>query len=411
MMNKDLMHSRLAALFSIGLGFAMLTTVAGTNLFVLLLLLTLPWAWRDFKLSDDTQLQETKRFLSLVVAICFWDALSNIYAGHPTVQVLKASLHDMRTLGFIFLLWPVFAVASVARASLWSLLGSVVVLASSNLLLTCSGYLEPGKYFWPTAPHMYGQMLVGFFFLLAQMLLIRPELSWRCALPMALLLASLFFASERRTGYLQLAAGATLWTVLNYQRLLVFKHRRWFLVLLLAVISAAFASPIVQRRFAQVVSEFQTFINQTPLERTVKETSVGIRLQYYLSSWELIKASNWWVGVGTINFPEQFWLVNQKMGALDAKLFSNPHNEYLYMLATKGVVGFLLYVSIFVQACRMAWRKTDEFQRKGLLMFVFLFMLSITTNSMMIDMEEGHFTMLILLIFLAPKSLDLIKSK
>ena len=52
----------------------------------------------------------------------------------------------------------------------------------------------------------------------------------------------------------------------------------------------------------------------------------------------------------------------------------------------------------------MAWKK-DELQRKGLLMFVFLFMLSITTNSMMIDMEEGHFTMLI---FLAPKSLDLI---
>ena len=41
--------------------------------------------------------------------------------------------------------------------------------------------------------------------------------------------------------------------------------------------------------------------------------------------------------------------------------------------------------------------------------FVFLFMLSITTNSMMIDMEEGHFTLLILLVFLAPKSLGLAK--
>jgi hypothetical protein len=56
----------------------------------------------------------------------------------------------------------------------------------------------------------------------------------------------------------------------------------------------------------------------------------------------------------------------------------------------------------------MASEKTDEVQRLGLWVFVFLFMLSITTNSMMIDMEEGHFTMLILLIFLAPKSLDLV---
>jgi hypothetical protein len=75
------------------------------------------------------------------------------------------------------------------------------------------------------------------------------------------------------------------------------------------------------------------------------------------------------------------------------------------------VVGLVLYLAIFGQACLMAWYKTDEVQRVGLVMFVFLFMLSITTNSMMIDMEEGHFTMLILLIFLAPKSLDLIKQK
>jgi O-antigen ligase len=127
--------------------------------------------------------------------------------------------------------------------------------------------------------------------------------------------------------------------------------------------------------------------------------------------WELIKQSNIWLGVGSINFPDLFWQANQKMGGTEKTLFSNPHNEYLYTLATKGVVGLVLYLAIFGQACRMAWGKTDNVQRIGLLMFVFLFMLSITTNSMMIDMEEGHFTMLILLIFLAPKSLDLISLK
>ena len=91
--------------------------------------------------------------------------------------------------------------------------------------------------------------------------------------------------------------------------------------------------------------------------------------------------------------------------------WGNPHNEYLYILATKGVIGLVLYLAVFAQACRVAWCKTDEIQRVGLVMFVFLFMLSITTNSMMIDMEEGHFTMLILLIFLAPKSLDLLDGK
>ena len=52
-------------------------------------------------------------------------------------------------------------------------------------------------------------------------------------------------------------------------------------------------------------------------------------------------------------------------------------------------------------------QKDDEVQRIALLMFVCVFMLSITFNSMVIDMEEGHFMMLILLIFLAPKVLHL----
>ena len=79
------------------------------------------------------------------------------------------------------------------------------------------------------------------------------------------------------------------------------------------------------------------------------------------------------------------------------------------MLATKGVLGLALYLGIFVQACRLVLMKTSEVQRVGLLMFVYLFMVSIFMNSMMVDMEEGHFTMLILLIFLAPGSLALLE--
>jgi hypothetical protein len=67
----------------------------------------------------------------------------------------------------------------------------------------------------------------------------------------------------------------------------------------------------------------------------------------------------------------------------------------------------MLYLAIFVQACRMAMQKADEVQRIALLMCVCVFMLSITINSMVIDMEEGHFMMLILLIFLAPRALGI----
>lgn len=409
-MNSLPLHLRLASLFTIGLGLALLTTVAGTNIMVLLLLLTVPWAWMKFQIEGHVQ-RQTMQMWGLIVALCAWSVLSNAAAGYDVKDLAKALLHDMRTFAFIVLLWPVFANPQVSRTALWALLGSAVALATANLVLTVGGYVQPGQYFWPTAPHLYGQILVGFFFLLAQMLLVRPNLSWRVILPMALLLMSLFFASERRTGYLQLAAGFVVWTVLNHKRLLVGKYKWWFILAALTAFVAALASPIVQRRMAQVVFEVQQFLAQTHEERTARETAVGIRLQYYVSVWELIKQSNIWLGVGSINFPDLFWQVNQKMGGTEKTLFSNPHNEYLYTLATKGVVGLVLYLAIFGQACLMAWGKADNVQRVGLLMFVFLFMLSITTNSMMIDMEEGHFTMLILLIFLAPKSLDFLKAK
>ena len=400
-----LLHQKLAALFAAGVGISLVTTIAGTNLMTLLLLLTVPWAFWEFRKTADVSRKELEFFV-LLLAICVWDVVANLVAGHTLTASNSALLHDMRTIGFVLILWPVFSTGFVARSGLWSIVGVVVGLATANLFLTLFGYLHPGAYFWSAAPHMYGQMLVGVFFLLAQVLLIKPELGARCVVPMLLLLASLFFASERRTGYLQFFAGLVVWVGLNYHRLKAFKNRRllWgaaFVVLLLVA-----ASPIVQRRIAAVWFEIQQFMGQTDEQRTAKETAVGIRLQYYVSVWALITQSSWLTGVGTIDFPQKFWLINQSMGALDPKLFSNPHNEYLYMLATKGAVGLLLYVGIFVQACRMAWDKKDELQRVALLVFVFLFMLSITTNSMMIDMEEGHLTLMVLLIFLAPKCLD-----
>lgn len=404
-----LLHQKMAAWFAAGMGISLVTTIAGTNLMALLLLLVAPWAFWEFRKAEVVSKME-QEFFVLLLAICVWDVVTNLVAGHTLKASSTALLHDMRTIGFILILWPVFSVGLVARSGLWSIVGVVVGLASVNLLLTLLGYLRPGTYFWSAAPHIYGQMLVGVFFLLAQILLIRPELGWRCVVPMLLLLASLFFASERRTGYLQFFAGLVVWARLNYHRLKSFKNRRWLWGAALLTLVLVFASPIVQRRIAAVWFEIQQFIGQTDEQRTAKETAVGIRLQYYVSVWALITQGSWWTGVGTIDFPQKFWLINQSMGALDSKLFSNPHNEYLYMLATKGVIGLLLYVAIFVQACRLAWNKKDELQRVALLVFVFLFMLSITTNSMMIDMEEGHLTLMILLIFLAPKCLDLLGS-
>ena len=92
------------------------------------------------------------------------------------------------------------------------------------------------------------------------------------------------------------------------------------------------------------------------------------------------------------------------MGATNPIVFSpNPHNEYLYVWATKGLIGLLMYLGIFFQACKIAKQRSDIWQRHGLWILVALLLSSIFFNSMSIDMVEGHFMMLILLILLAPR--------
>ncbi len=410
------MHAKFAVAFVAILAMALFTSVALTNIAVLGLVLTAPFAWVEFQRMQDTMAPSAKVFLGLIAAICAWDIFTNIYAGFDLVSTFKALLHDMRTLGFVLVLWAMFANPYVARVAFWAMCACVLTLATVNLVLTLLGRVPQGEYFttgfmhMSHLSHMYGQALVGFVFVLAQLWLVRPRLSWRVAIPIALLVLSLFLASERRTGWLMLAAGLGVWALLNAKRLFVGKHKWWLLVVLIAALGVVAGSDVVHRRMAQAMVEFDQYLSMTPQERATVTGSVSIRLQFASTMIELVKQSNGWIGVGSLGFTDAFHAAATRLGVTPEAgavyNWGNPHDEYLYMLATKGVVGLLLYLSIFAQACRVAWHKTDEVQSIGLVMFVFLFLLSITSNSMMIDMEEGHFTMLILLIFLAPKSLQ-----
>jgi O-antigen ligase len=391
---------------------ALLTTVAGINISVLLLLFAAPWFWKDFKFLEEEK-QSIFKLFGLIVVFCLWDILTNLVAGADWGKSLLAMQHDLRPFVFIVLLWPLFADERLARFALWALIAAFVVIAGVNLVATVFGYVPPGKYLWLTMHHLHGQMSVGVLFLLAQMLLTQHKSSWRLILPLGVLVVSMFVANERRAGYFLLIAALPLWIYLNREKFSVQQYRWWLFGAVVVFLSIAVSSSVVQARLAMVIHEISEYMVLTPEQRAVVTTSSGVRLQFYTSIWGVLNQSNWWIGVGSINFGSAFSAINYSLGTTTELAseyfanFQNPHNEYLFMLATKGVVGLILYISIFAQACRIAMLKQDGTQRLGLLMFVFLFMLSITFNSMMIDMEEGHFTMIILLIFLAPRALNI----
>ena len=402
-MNNKSIYLKLTQFFSIGVALSLLTTVAGINIFVLLLLPLGLWGWGYFKI-DEPEKKDTALFFGLIAALCVVDVASNINAGHGLLPSLRILLGDLRTFGFVVLLWPVFANANLSRRMFWTLVAVVAFISSLDV---ASVYLGGAKYVLPgSGANMNGQILVGLFFVLAQILLIKPEFSWRIAIPMGVMLAGLFLASERRTGWILLLAGFLVWIFLNRERVIAKSHRKWILIAILLAVALMALSKTVHERIALIGQDVQLFGSQTTEERISKPTSVGVRIQYVVSSLQLIKESSL-LGVGSLNYRDAFWRVNGSVEGMQSQ-YSNPHNEYLYMLATKGGLGLMLYLAIFIQACRMALKKKVEVQRVGMLMMVFLFMLSITTNSMMTDMKEGHFAMLMMLVFLAPRELNLL---
>ena len=97
----------------IALSAFLLTTTAGTNLMVFLLLLLAPWAWWRFEWSEADRKQATTLF-ALIGLFCFWDLSVNLWAGNSWLNSVKA-LRDLRNFGFIIVLWPIFALPNVAR--------------------------------------------------------------------------------------------------------------------------------------------------------------------------------------------------------------------------------------------------------------------------------------------------------
>ena len=105
-------QTKLSAVLVVLLSLALLTTVAGTNIAVLGLVLVAPFAWREF-IQHEFIDRDSAMFLSLIVFICIWDVMTNAFAGHSLVMSLKAMVHDMRTLGFVVVLWAIFSNSKV----------------------------------------------------------------------------------------------------------------------------------------------------------------------------------------------------------------------------------------------------------------------------------------------------------
>jgi len=178
----------------------------------------------------------------------------------------------------------------------------------------------------------YAPMLAFTIYLLLHQLLwseVKGLQWWSLSIFTVLLVVNMFI-TRGRAGY---AAFFVLMALLLFQ----YYRRNVLKALLLVMVmfpllffTAYHFSPVFQGRMEAIQQDLQTF-NEN------QDTSVGLRLHYWIVSLEIIKKSPW-IGVGTGDFPLAYIEMNNTLSPGVAPT-NNPHNQYVFATAPLAVLG------------------------------------------------------------------------
>lgn len=158
------------------------------------------------------------------------------------------------------------------------------------------------------------------------------------------------FMTYGRTGYLCvgvcLVMAAVFFLLEKRKRLALF----FFAILAVALVAGAFSSH-VQTRWQNAQSDITQFRHEN------KDTSMGLRFYFWQTSLKTIKDNPIiGVGCGAIEPTSCRYAVGSPNKDGSCFSFPNPHEDYLFILAQYGIVGFLLWVAFFVAFIRKSMR-------------------------------------------------------
>lgn len=301
---------------------------------------------------------------------------------------------EFRVLLFALLWAPLFTWALPRRWAAGGLLAGCTLAAVAGLTLLALTGQPAGSHHFRLAPNIAGQLMVlGVFgWVLVALVATRQTPPQRraalaAAALAALCVAAMLFASTRRTGWVvMVAAGGALIAaqavVLSRRQLTV------ILTVMAAAVVVAAASPMVQKRVNDIAVDLQKYQAAAPEDRGRVDVSTGIRLRMWQISLDLMKERPL-VGTSFGAFASEYKRIDNARGGSLVQGF-NPHNEYVQMGAMFGLVGLLLYLSIYAALLQRAWQWRGSTQGTLVLVCTAALASSVLMNSMLIDMMEGH---------------------
>ena len=264
------------------------------------------------------------RYFSLVLIILFWERVSK--------RVSEETLH--KYLLILFLIGAFEGILAIAEvffhvnmSYLWRNLDTAIIYHEKFAQAggTFGGYTSLGHYLGILFPFIFAI----YFYRKSKLKLI------------CLILTGLgFFLSYARIAWLGAFIGVLIIVfIISKRRILSLKRLFIFLatsIILTVVILLPF---------------YQTFIKVTDALLLKRGDTLGSRIETYITAWKIIKDSNF-LGIGLNNYREVMF----QSYAYSARYIEIAHNGYLVVLAESGLIGLILFLTVYIYLLVLGFR-------------------------------------------------------
>ncbi|MBF0226705.1 MAG: O-antigen ligase family protein [Desulfobacterales bacterium] len=153
-----------------------------------------------------------------------------------------------------------------------------------------------------------------------------------------------------------------------------------FLIYLL-ITGAMFMSPIFRERISLSLEQIKFHINADPDIAWGKGYTVNQDRFYMWHGAVLIFIENPLIGAGTGGYP----IAMKKIGKPEWPTLRHPHNDFLYMASSFGIIGVYLYFWIFGEALKNLWMYKDYLLGNFIFSGIIVILVSGITNAQILD--------------------------
>lgn len=197
------------------------------------------------------------------------------------------------------------------------------------------------------------------------------------------------FLIQGRTGYVVMLVGFVSLCLLRYRnngKMMALS----FFVVIAAFVAVFSLSANLKMRTERLVTEFHNY------ETTHELNSSGIRISFYKAGLHMFIAHPV-LGTGTGSFSEGFAPIAKQLappGNFFYEARSQPHSEVVLMAVQLGIVGVVLYFWLLLSLA-LVYRKQRSYLSDMLLLLCISFGIPAFFNSLLWDVTEGHWFVLL----------------